>query len=122
MLTRFLLPTLVTAFFLSVAVGTPAHAAAFKSGNDLFQDCKASSNSFTQGVCIGFAIGVADAMEAARPVNGMVAGFRACFPAQVTAGQVTDVAVSFLTRHPEWRHLAASSLVAGALAEAFPCR
>jgi hypothetical protein len=36
--------------------------------------------------------------------------------------QVKDVAVSYLQRYPEMRHLDASGLVGTALFEAFPCK
>ena len=49
-------------------------------------------------------------------------GWTACVPPnQVTREQVKDIAVQFLVKHPELRHLTAVSLVASALHEAFPC-
>jgi hypothetical protein len=116
---RFLLPTLVTAF-LNVAVGTPAHAA-FETGNQLFEVCQPSADYFSQGACTGFVMAVSDAMEAAQAFNGTVARWRACVPVGITAGQAKDVTVRYLTRYPERRHLVAATLVAAALAEAFPC-
>jgi hypothetical protein len=118
MITRFRLPTLVTAL-LSVAIEAPAHAD-FVTGNRLFQDCQAT-DFFSQGACMGFVAGVADAMTTAQAANGTVAGWRACLSEQITAGEVRDVAVNFLARHPEKRDIAAATLVAQALEEAFPC-
>jgi hypothetical protein len=40
----------------------------------------------------------------------------------VTLQQVRDVAVEFLTAHPETRHTGAVGIVARALAGAFPCK
>jgi hypothetical protein len=40
---------------------------------------------------------------------------------RVVIKQVRDVAVNFLTNHPEWRHKSAATLVAEALEAAFPC-
>jgi hypothetical protein len=67
-------------------------------------------------------MGVADAMQIAQLFGGTVfVGLRACMPEHADAGQITDVAVRFLASHPERRHLPAVTLVAEALAEAFPC-
>jgi hypothetical protein len=61
-------------------------------------------------------MGVADAMQ-----EDTVWGRRACLPEVSVAGQARDVAVRYLTDHPESRHYTAASLVAEALEEAFPC-
>jgi hypothetical protein len=127
MRSRFLLPAALATAFLSVAVAAPARAggfATFETGNQLFEECQPSASYYKQGVCLGFVAGVADAMDAAQSSwrHETVTGWRACLPAnQVTEGQVQDVAVNFLTRHPELRHYGAVGLVAAALAEAFPC-
>jgi Rap1a immunity proteins len=44
-----------------------------------------------------------------------------CEPPGVTAGQVKDVVVRYLEKHPESRHAVGASLVLAALYEAFPC-
>jgi len=106
---------------LSVVAASPARAyQGLYDGNKLLQTCQASDFS-SKGVCLGYVVGVADAMEGAQFEGGTVLGSRACFPAYMTALQAKDVAVMFLTSHPEWRHFGASGLVAGALASAFPC-
>jgi hypothetical protein len=124
MVTRFLLPAVLVTAFLSVttaAVSQPV-VGYFKTGNDLFADCRPSANFFAQGACMGLILGVADVMSGAREDGGAVAGgWRACLP-RIIGQQARDVAVGFLTRHPEVRHKAAWSLVARAFAEAFPCQ
>ena len=88
----------------------------FLTGNGLLNQCQDNS-PFPQGDCVGFTSGVSDAM-ASNTLNG----WTACVPPnQVTRGQVKDIAVQFLVKHPELRHLTAVSLVASALGEAFPC-
>jgi hypothetical protein len=76
----------------------------------------------------GYVIGIVDALLTGNEVNG----YRACLslPKQTAAGQMQDgvrrrlrdVVRRFLAVHPESRPLAASGLVAQALAEAFPCK
>jgi hypothetical protein len=116
-----ILLTALAVTLLSVATAMPAQSSVltFQTGNELLRLCQA--DSYSQGICLGFVMGVADAMEAAQSTRGTVAGWRACRVTQVTGGQAEDVVLRFLTRHPEQRHLTNSSLVAQALAEAFPC-
>jgi hypothetical protein len=54
--------------------------------------------------------------------SGPLFGFKACLPVNSSLEQSRDVVVRFLRAHPELRHLVAVSLVARALAEAFPCK
>jgi hypothetical protein len=61
---------------------------------------------------------ISDAMADGNPV----AGWTACIPVGVTGQQVVDVAVQYLGRNAAKRHVSASSLVAAAFTEAFPCR
>jgi hypothetical protein len=93
-------------------------ARAFKDGNDLSRLCAEPMDTFGNGECLGFVTGISDAMADGNPIGG----WSACIPLDVTIGQAADVAKQFLTSHPELRHLVAASLVAAALAQAFPCR
>jgi hypothetical protein len=84
----------------------------------LHERCSQPSDSFfASGDCMGYVVGIADALGAGNEING----FSACFPEEVTTGQIRDIAIAFLQEHPELRHYAASGLVASALEEAFPC-
>jgi hypothetical protein len=44
-----------------------------------------------------------------------------CFPKGVEGPQIVDVIKRWLDEHPEVRHYSASSLIAEALKEKFPC-
>jgi hypothetical protein len=90
---------------------------AFKNGNLLKGDCD-SKVSFSNGLCDGYIVGVADTMAGGDTING----FRACFPSDVTAKQVLDVARQYLDQNPAQRHSTAVGLLAKALEEAFPCK
>ena len=105
-----------TVVFLTCAVMTPWAQASFISGNELLASCQ-DKNIFSQGDCIGFTSGISDAM-AWNVLNGSTA----CVPNQATRGQVRDIAVQFLVKHPELRHHTASYLVTQALSKAFPCK
>jgi hypothetical protein len=89
----------------------------FENGNELLDSCNNDPPW-----CLGYVVGIADAMSGAQSVGGTVNGWRACLPYGVTEGQVMDVVVQALRAHPQRRHNGASGLVASALSEAFPCR
>jgi hypothetical protein len=95
------------------------HAKAdFRTGNQLLDDCYPERGPF----CIGYIVAIFDALRQ-QSKDGKLIGWRACdIPGSVTGGQVADIVTKALREHPETRHLAAPSLVAEALAQAFPCR
>jgi hypothetical protein len=97
-----------------------AARADFATGNILWRFCNDPDPTtwVSYGYCAGYMSGVADIMMQSIPVFG----WRACLPETVSAAQATDVLKQFLNQHPEQRHYAAASLVAKALAEAFPCK
>jgi hypothetical protein len=118
MIRRLSAAAIVAATLSLYAASNPADAVrVFQNGNELFTLC--NNNSL---VCLGYAAAISDAMSSTQEDGGSIAGWRACEPVAVTQGQVRDVTVAFLRAHPEIRHLAAASLVAKALAEAWPCR
>jgi hypothetical protein len=92
----------------------PRARASFLTGNDLLEACQSTKGSFLAGGCLGFTTGVAETM-AWNKLNS-------CLPREATRGQVQDIAVQFLVKHPELRHYTASDLVTQALSKAFPCK
>jgi len=115
---RRVLAGVALAAVLMPASASANTARAFKDGNDLSRLCAEPMDTFGNGECLGFVTGIADAMTERNPIGG----WSACIPLDVTIGQAADVAKQFLTSHPELRHLVAASLVAAALAQAFPCK
>ena len=89
---------------------------AFESGDQLLAKCDQSAD-----FCMGFIEATADAMNAAHSSGGTVGGWTACIPAGAVSDQVRDIAMTYLRNHPEQRHASAASLIASALANAFPC-
>ena len=84
-------------------------------GNELDEYC--APGSVTQLYCDGYVAAIADVMKHS-PVNREMD----CGPPEVTLQQIVDIVRRFLAAHPEDRHFSAESLVADAIAEAFPCR
>jgi hypothetical protein len=97
----------------------PASAWDTLTGNMLFDNCKDwprggtgdAMSVFADGTCVGYIWGVASALS----------GSSFCIPTEVQPNQLTDVVKGWLDGYPEVRHHTASSLVAAALKEKFPC-
>ena len=86
----------------------------FYSGEQLWDACRSDPNPD----CIGYVAGIADAMALN---DGWVGGWRACFQAQSTRRQITDVVKQWFQGHPEESRYGAPALVVEALAQSFPC-
>ena len=103
----------------------------FYDGNRLYAACS-DETAFNQGLCLGVVVGVVNTMSARREelrrrglrrFYSMALGFPpSCLPKEVVASRLKDVVVQYLAAHRARRHLAAPSLVAEALARAFPCQ
>lgn len=110
---------------LVLGLSSTGKAASFESGNKLLEKCK-GENNIDFGICVGYITAVSDeiAFEEKRyaVVNGKpIAMLRACVRNGVTAGQLRDIVVKYLTEHPEIRDYSAEGPVGVALASAFPC-
>lgn len=86
-----------------------AHAE-FRTGNKLLDEMKAE-NYFSNGVSLGYVMGVADAGS----------GSNHCPPPTVTAGQVSDMVKGTLESAPAIRHMPADSIIYYVLNKAWPC-
>jgi Rap1a immunity proteins len=117
--------TLVAPAILAMAVAAPCVAQdptmhGYMAGNGLTKACT-SVVLRDNALCIGYIIGISDAMQAAQATGGALFGWQACLPPSATAEQVTEVAVRFLIAHPEAQQSSAGDLIAKALSDAFPC-
>jgi hypothetical protein len=101
-----------------MVVSAGARADAFKTGNVLYQECAAPIGAREYANCQNYVMGVADVMAGNNAVNG----YAACFPRDVTVGQIREVVTRYLANLPQSRNKGAAGLVADALAQAFPCR
>ena len=88
---------------------------AFMTGNELQSLCN-TNGAWGMVACTAYVMAIFEVMY-----SNPIYGWSACFPSSAIAGQMTGVVKRFLARHPEQRHNPAGSLVAQALAEAFPC-
>ena len=117
-----------------VVLSLPTHAAlaqkqnlmsgAFVSGSTLYKSC-AGSIAGDREYCLGYVLGVSDAMELAIASGTPIGGWDACMPTGptgATAAQARDVVKNYLAAHPERRRSSAASQTIIALAEAYPCK
>lgn len=98
---------------LSIFLSTAGAAGIFYSGNDLKEKLEASA-AHSQGVGLGFIVGVADS----------VSGTWYCAPSGaggIQAGQLQEVVRKYFLDNPDKLNLNAESLVTIALARAWPC-
>ena len=104
-----------------IAPVAPAGAASgLLDGNELLSRCSesAAANPVQWGVCLGYVLGIADALDRGATISGA----RACLSPDVTNGQLMDMVSQWLTRNPAKRHLNGATLTAAALQQAFPCK
>jgi hypothetical protein len=103
----------VLAFGLSGGV----HAQSFFSGNDVYEWCRDNAR---KPLCTSFIAGATDMIAAYQLANRTPRTL--CVPTQANLGQVVDVVVAWLERHPADRHRQAASIVALSLHEVWECR
>ena len=100
-----------------VALGW-AGAALAGDGNELLKVCKAPEGSQSRANCLGYVTGVYDTVTNLAYMKTL--GASPCVPGGVTPAQMADVVIKYLTENPKDRNISAASLVAGALADAWP--
>ena len=102
-------------FLVVLLISFNVFATSFYSGNDLKRKVN-STDPFESGFSYGYISAVSDSLYKSR-----IAGFQMCLPKEVELGQLIDVVKIFLDTHPNLLHFTASSLVAKALQDAYPC-
>jgi len=103
---------IICAIFCSVT--STAHASkedgveflAYVTGNTLYDQCKSNEG----------AVDYDNALFNAGLINRTY-----CIPPDVQSGQLKDVVLQYLSRHPEKRQLSGGALITFALHESFPC-
>jgi hypothetical protein len=91
-------------------IAASTSASAFFDGNRLLNDLQ-SSNDVKRAFGTGFVAGVADAAD----------GIDYCLPVGVTVGQLRDIVLRRLVRHPNIRHEPAALIVEASMMVDFPC-
>ena len=107
----------LAAGFLCPASGIAQEFPAFASGNRFLEACTPVQTPF----CYGYVEGAADAFQSVFSAMHLQQHAMFCLPQGATSRQLVDIAINYLSDHPEQRHNAASANVAVALANAFPC-
>lgn len=86
-------------------------------GNELLGYCTDSSY-FMQGMCLGYVRG----LDAGVAALVQYADLTICRPDNVTVGQIKDVILAYIRRHPAKRHEGNVLLSMYAQVEAWPCK
>jgi Rap1a immunity proteins len=113
---------MIIASFSSSMTTAPA-SAGFRTGNQLLKSCSAdqADATFYQEIsaCRSYIVGVSDGLEVAQSLENKLRIF--CVPEGVTAGQLTELTVSYLRNNAKDRHFNAAVLVSVGLRQAYPC-
>jgi hypothetical protein len=116
---------IILAALVGVLLAPSTAEAVSKNGNELFSDCSAENATYSNGICMGYIVGVGDAVLDLQFLGLIDARFSPiCVPRKsgVTVGQMVDIVKKYLTDHPEFRHQGGGALVVQALRQAFPCK
>jgi Ssp1 endopeptidase immunity protein Rap1a len=108
---------LFSAAMVTALLHATAASAAVRDGDALLKQCTA-----TIGALMAFCFGYIDAVTDAVLENGGFGDVNVCISAALDDVQLKNIVVRFLERSRRDRRLPAPTLVARALAEAFPCR
>jgi hypothetical protein len=87
-------------------------------GNRLLEICKAPEGSLSRSNCLGYVTGISDALIDLAAMGTLKV--YPCLPRVVTAVQLADVVVKYVSENPKDRSYTGSSLVIGALLDAWP--
>ena len=91
----------------------------YVDGNALMTWCEPRNAAAPSNpMCIGFVVGVSDAVNFSRQFTGQGSN-TSCTPPGVTMGQEADVVLNYLNRNQDKRDLAAAALVVAAMDEAW---
>ena len=113
--TRSTIMVAFTLFCLAVAGAN----ATYIDGHILFEQCKdyeLCKWRWFSGACGGYVLGAGDAFDETTQPFCVPEG-----PNPDSVLKMVEIVKLYLQDHPETRHLSASSLVAAALKEKFPC-
>lgn len=86
-------------------------------GNQLYSLCT-NTDVVSNMMCMSYLNWISDTVD-----RQTIFGSKSCQPkGNLTLQQLKDVVVAWLREKPQYRHAESPSLVAAALAEAFPCK
>ena len=109
---------LIVAVFAGIAgVSPPAHADAIFSGEYLQGLCADYYRPTNTAACQGYVKGVADVLAKGE----VVGGYKACIIEPANDERLVEIVTGYLNRAGERKSDPATSLVAHALSESYPC-
>ena len=82
------------------------------TGKELLELCSPQASDADHAICLGYIAGSHDTSV----VRGDV-----CTPPRITHGQVRDIVLKFMLKHPEQLQEPAPHLIVAAVVEAFAC-
>ena len=82
------------------------------TGKELLELCSPQASDADHAICLGYITGSHDTSLVRRDV---------CTPPRVTHGQVRDIVLKFMLKHPERLQESAPHLIVAAVVEAFAC-
>lgn len=97
----------------------PAHA--LPDGKELYSDCT-RGNSFSEGYCEGFIIGVLSAHMSPWVINLQKGRTYFCIPGNVTFQEITKTIVKYIVNHPSRQRYRADVNIWTAATESYPCK
>ena len=106
----------IAVFWLIMNISHGHCATTYVHAADLAGLCT-SENLINKSWCEGF---ISSELEIIS--NGPVAGITACVPPLTTLQKGVEIAEKWLSNHPEASTKSASSVIAEAFADAFPCK
>lgn len=108
----------LTAFALLLLLSTTGWSrSVFFDGNELYRQCT-EHDIRSQSVCIGYVMAISDILYS---VPGSDNGNTSCNRRGVTSGQIMEIVIKYLEKHPEKRHWDGNILVSEAIFQTFPC-
>jgi len=103
-----------SALLMSAAPLWGNEPAEISNGNGLLDACNTKTDSFKQGECLGFIVGLSGGI-------GLTDTRWFCTPENSNLGQSRDIIIQYLQANPGERHQPAAALATIALAKTWPC-
>jgi len=111
---------IVTIIALSAIACGSAGGAEFMTGKALLRICEDKTpHGYDAGICVGYVSGGSDQLDGLK--GSALPELNYCLPSTVSTGELRDVVVNYMKRHPERLDQQASFLIFEALTSAFAC-
>ena len=85
----------------ALAMMPTAASAIFYTGNELLERCEEATETVASALCLGFVMGVSDAIEAYQDLAGVPKLI--CVPTAATSGELMEIVTKYLRDNPKVR-------------------